>query len=463
MLKDLSKKKIVIISMGVLILTIIMINIFSPKKESFTEEIAKNQDITTYYSFNGNISARNSQEVVSKTNLSVKTFHVKVGDIVSIGDLLFELDDSSITSNLEQAAASVELARINYDMSAGSSKDQQLSQAKLNLNTAKLNYESASGASKDQQVIQVTNALDSAKSAFENAKLKLERVKGLYENGAAALIEVEQAQSAYDSSKMQLDVAQNNFNNLEKTVNQSVGLANEQLQAAQRNYNALQESLGHNINIAAEQLKQAQASYDSLKIQSDDARILAEVNGEISEIYVVENESIIMGKPIMDIVNYDELEVVLKVDEYDLGTVTVGKEAEVTVSSLNQKIGGKITDISKQAMVVNSVSYFETTISLEKGENLRVGLSTEVKILSESAKNTTTISMKALQFDNENLPYIYYREANKNVVAKPVTVGINDGIIVQILEGVATGDTILIPEENKGFQMERPGLVNRDE
>lgn len=463
MLKNLSKKKIVIISLGVLILAIIMINIFSPKEESFTEEIAKTQDITTYYSFNGNISARNRQEVVSKTNLSVKTFHVKEGDTVSVGDLLFELDDSSITSSLEQAAASVELAKINYNMSAGSSKDQQLSQAKLNLNTAKLNYESASGSSKDQQIIQITNALDSGKSALESAKLKLERVKGLYENGAAAMIEVEQAQAAYDSSQMQLDVAQNNFNNLEKTINQSVGLANEQLQAAQRNYNALQESLGHNINIAEEQLKQAQASYDSLKLQSEDARVLSEVSGEISEIYVVENESIIMGKPIMDIVNYDDLEVVLKVDEYDLGTVTIGKEAEIMVSSLNQKVGGKITDISKQAMVVNSVSYFETTISLEKGENLRVGLSTEVKILSGSAINTTTISMKSLQFDNENLPYVYYREASGNIATKSVTVGINDGIIVQILEGVATGDTILIPEENKDFQMVRPGLVDRDE
>lgn len=461
MLKNLSKKKIIILTSAVIILTFIIISVLRPNEEKFNEEIAKTQDITTYYSFEGNIRAKDSQNVVSKSNLSVKTLHVKEGDMVSVGDLLFELDDSSIVSSLEQAAASVELAKINYDMAVGSSKKQQLSQAQLNLNTSKLNYEAASGSSKDQQIIQTTNALETAQSTFDSAKLNFERVQSLYQIGGAAMVEVEQAQSALDSAQMQLNVAQSNFDNLEGTVNQSVGLANEQLLAAEKNYDALQESLGHNIRIASEQLKQSEASYASLKKQAEDTRVLAEVNGEVSDIFVAENESINMGKPIMDIVNYDDLEVLLKVDEYDLGTVTLGKEAEIMVSSLNQKVVGKITDISKQALVVNGVSYFETTISLEDNENLRVGLSTEAKILSKSAKNATTISMKALQFDNENLPYIYHRDIKGDVLTKSVTVGINDGIIVEILEGIEPGDTILFPQESLwNPMMGPPGMVD---
>ncbi len=445
MIKALSKKKIIIIGISLMVIALISFNIFKPKEGNYTEEVAKTQDIVTYYTFEGNIGSDESQNVVSKSNLSVKKFHVKEGDMVNVGDLLFELDDSNIASSIEQSKASVELARINLEMAKGSSKDQQITQAKLNLNTSKVNAEQAQGSAKEQQIIQTTNALESAQSAYNSAKLNLDRIQGLYQIGGAALVEVEQAQSALDSARMQLDAAQNSFDNMESNINQNISLANEQFEAARRNYNSLAESLSQNIRIAQEQLNQAQAQYESLLNQAEDMRILAEASGEVSEIHVVENESLIMGSPIMDIVNFDTLVITLKVDEYDLKALSLGKDAEVIISSLDEKVNGKVTDISKQAMVENGVSYFEATISLEKNENLRVGLSTEVKILNEKAKDATTISMKAVQFDNENKPFVYYREGKRKVATKPIKIGINDGNTVQIIEGIESGETILVP------------------
>jgi len=373
----------------------LVINGFSPKEQPYIEEVAKTQDISTYYSFDGNISAKDSQEVVSKTNLSVKKFYVKEENIVNVGDLLFELDDSNINSSIDQAAASVELAKINYDVAVGTSKD--------------------------QQTIQTTNALEAAQAAFDSAKLNLDRVQELYEIEAASLVELEQAQTSFKNAQMQLKLAQNNYDNLEINLN-------------------------NNIRTAQEQLNQAKAALSSIQKQAKDSRVLAEVSGEVSDIHVVENESIVMGMPIMDIVNYDNLEVILKIDEYDLASISLGGQAEVTISSIGESVKGTITDISRQAIVANGVSYFEVTISLESNENLRVGLTSEVKILKESAENATTISMKALQFNDENLPFVYYYDEEGKVAFKQVEVGINDGMVVEILDGVAAEETILIPE-----------------
>lgn len=182
--KKLSKKKI-IISVTALIIALLVINGFSPKEQPYIEEVAKTQDISTYYSFDGNISAKDSQEVVSKTNLSVKKFYVKEEDIVNVGDLLFELDDRNISSSIDQAAASVELAKINYDVAVGTSKD--------------------------QQTIQTTNALEAAQAAFDSAKLNLDRVQELYEFEVASLVELEQAQTSFENAQMQLKLAQNNY------------------------------------------------------------------------------------------------------------------------------------------------------------------------------------------------------------------------------------------------------------
>lgn len=445
MKKFFTKKRLIILSVIAVILAVIIIGSLSNKSEPYAEEKAKKGDLVTYYTFEGNVSSEDSQDVVSKTNLSVKTFHVKKGDKVNAGDLLFELDDSSIISSLDQAKASVELAKINYDMAVGSSKEQQLAQAKLSLNTAKINYDSTEGVSKDQMIIQTTNALESAQSAFDSAKLNLERIQGLYQLGGAAMVEVEQAQASHDAAEMQLRVAQDNFDKLEANVNQSVSLSKEQLEAAERGYNALSEGLNHNIRIAQEQLNQAMATLDSIQQQADEAKVKAEVSGEVSDIHVVENQSLVMGMPIMDIVNFQDLEIVLKVDEHDLSSIAIGKEADVTISALGLNLKGTVTDISNQALVVNGVSYFDVSISLEKNENLRVGLSAEVSIINESSKDTTIISMKALQFDDENLPYVYYRDDKGKVATKQVKVGINDGIMVEILEGISADETILLP------------------
>ena len=56
--------------------------------------------------------------------------------------------------------------------------------------------------------------------------------------------------------------------------------------------------------------------------------------------------------------------------------------------------------------------------------------------------------MKAIQFDNENKPFVYYADEKGKVQSKPVTIGINDGITVEIKEGVSAGDIIFYPEDD---------------
>lgn len=391
-----SKKKIIIISLVLIIAAAIgLASMNRPKGGIYTEEVAKTQDITTYFSFSGNIEAKDKQEVFSKNTLSIKKLHIEEGDIVSEGDLLYELDSSSISSNLEQAKASINIAVINYEKTQTTGLEQQMEQVK--------------------------NALLTAQLSFDSVVLNLDRTKELFEGGGIAKVELEKAQTAYDNALISLESAQKNYDLTEKSANQ-------------------------NIRTAKEQLNQAKASYSLIEKQLDDTKIYAETSGEIDEIYVEENDSLTMGSKILDIVNYDDLEVTVKVDEYDLAAVTIGKEAEVTISAINKEVAGTVSDISRQAVVVNEVSYFPTTITLKNDEDLRVGMSVEIKVLNNNEKNVTTISMKALQFDNENKPFVYYHDVEGNVVTKYVTVGVNNGIIVQIIEGIKSGETILLPK-----------------
>ncbi len=409
--KKSSKRKIIIASIAcVTIIALIAAFALGPSGENYGEETAKTQDIKTYYSFNGNIEAKDSQTVVSGSMLPIKKLYVKEGDAVKKGDVLFILDESDIAANIDQAAAGVEIAKINYEKMRTTTKDQQLEQ--------------------------VSNTLSSAQLNFNEAKINFERMTELFNAGGISKLDFEQTQKGYDTAKLQLESAQSNFDITEKSVEQ-------------------------NIRTAKAQLNQSEASYKAAKNQAGDIEITAEIDGEISEIFVEENDSLITGTKIMDIVNYDELEVKVKVDEFDLGAVSEGKEVTVTINQLEKDIAGRVSEISREAQTINEVSFFTASIDLEKNEDLRVGLSVEVKALNKSVTGATTISMKALQFDNENQPFVYYKDTNGNVVTKPIKAGINDGNTVQIIDGIKTGEVILLPVEAKKITTPRDIAPNQ--
>jgi len=89
-MKKPTKNKLIII--GIISIVIIALSVFlavRPSGATYKEEIAKVQDLNTYYSYEGNIEAEDSQ-IIYATATSTMKVYVDEGDIVSKGDLLYE-------------------------------------------------------------------------------------------------------------------------------------------------------------------------------------------------------------------------------------------------------------------------------------------------------------------------------------------------------------------------------------
>lgn len=170
------------------------------------------------------------------------------------------------------------------------------------------------------------------------------------------------------------------------------------------------------------------------------------INGEVANVYVSEGDVVTAGTIAVDITDYSNLQVKVKVDEYDIKSVEVGKEAKVIINALDKEVLGTVSHVSKEAQSLNGVSYFMTTIDLKEDSELRVGMSTEVKIINDSVKDAIVIPMEAIQFDYQNLPYVYCHNNQGEVVTKAVEVGMTDGIMVEILSGIEAGEEVLIPK-----------------
>lgn len=192
--------------------------------------------------------------------------------------------------------------------------------------------------------------------------------------------------------------------------------------------------------------------------------IKSKIRGEIVTINVEENAQVMAGTKLLEIVDYDNLEIKVKVDEYDVAAFQNGKEATVTIGAINKEFKGKISSTSREGQIMNGVTFFTATIDLEKDQRIRIGMSAEVKLISDQAAQVVTLPMTAIQFEQNNQPYVFKKDKNEEIVKNEITTGINDGTKVEVKSGVQSGETIFYPKpvvvEEGGF---RPGGgQNRD-
>ncbi len=199
---------------------------------------------------------------------------------------------------------------------------------------------------------------------------------------------------------------------------------------------------------------------DVLMTTTAGENITAPFDGVVSEIYAEQNAQQMPGAQLCKVVDYNNLQLNVQIDEYDLPSISVGKAATITLNALNKNVSGDVTEIDREGISLNGVTYFNGTVSLPVESDLRVGMTAQAKILAQSEKNITILPMSSIQFDDSNNSFVYMK-AGKNALEKvSVTLGINDGTNVEVKSGLKSGDTVYVPPVDKtatGFGVMRSG------
>ncbi|NCB06550.1 MAG: HlyD family efflux transporter periplasmic adaptor subunit [Bacteroidia bacterium] len=170
--------------------------------------------------------------------------------------------------------------------------------------------------------------------------------------------------------------------------------------------------------------------------------IKSKIVGEIATIHTEVNAQVMAGTNLMDIVDYNNLEITVKVDEYDIGAMEKGKDAAVSIGAIGKELSGKISSMSKEGQVKNGITYFTATIDLAADAALKIGMTAEVKLVSGNVADVVTLPMTAIAFDDDNKPFVLKKDGKGAMVKSEITTGINDGITAEIKSGVLNGETV---------------------
>lgn len=186
----------------------------------------------------------------------------------------------------------------------------------------------------------------------------------------------------------------------------------------------------------------------NMKEKLNDCVIKAPIDGVVTKIFIKEGTYASAGQTAMEVMGTESLKVTMLVDEYDIFSIQKGKEVSVYVNALDKEVTGIVTSVSESAETMNGISYFTAEASIPRGENIKVGMSAEVKLLNQKAESAVSLPVSALQFDEENKPYVLFKEEGKKEVTHHyITIGINDGTYAEIIDGLKDGDVVYVPKK----------------
>jgi HlyD family secretion protein len=236
-------------------------------------------------------------KVSSKVPAQIESIRIAEGSFVRPGDTLVILDRSTLELQWRQAQAGFEAADAQY---------------RLLVNGAR---------SEDVQVAE--EALHQAEATFKNASDDFARMKELARTGTVTKKQVDDAESRFTISKAQHSTAEQNLAKIHRFA-RTEDLAAAKARAAQ-----------------------AKATADLIRKQWVDAVIVAPVGGTVTQKPVEEGELIGAGAVVATIARLEKMNLMIYVNEQELGKVQLGGAADVYIDSYPDKaFPGKVTYLS---------------------------------------------------------------------------------------------------------------------
>jgi HlyD family secretion protein len=267
------------------------------------------------------------------------------------------------------------------------------------------------------------------------------------------------AQAGVASAAAQRDAAQARLDQL------LAGASSAQIASAESSLAQAQASLANvqrgqsesQIANAEIQVEQARISLQRAQNALAEATLVAPFAGTVTAVHVHIGEQ--ANGILVELVETDKLEVVLDVDEVDIGQITIGQEAIITRETWpNEEIMGQVTAIAPQATNGNALVTYEVFVGLRSTDlPVRVGMTANANLVTANREGVLLLPNAAINADREAGTYsVNLVERNAEGVISTteveVTIGLRDGRYTQITDGLNESDEVMIGNVLPVFQ-----------
>ena len=282
------------------------------------------------------------------------------------------------------------------------------------------------------KVVPNINSLNSAKNNINSAKTQVETARLALESQKSIYLRQKELFDKSVVSANEFDQALLSYNQAQQRYNQE----NVLLTAAKQTFDIVKTGTAKGLGAAA------------------NTEIRATVSGMILDIpvkvgnQVIESNNFNDGTTIATIADVEKMIFEGKVDESEVGKITENLPLEITVGAIeNKKFNAVLDFIAPKGVSENGAIQFEIkgTLNNQNATFIRAGLSANASIILARAENVLSIKEALVQYDPKTKkPFVEIATGAQEFQRKEISLGVSDGLYVEVLEGVTQQDNIKV-------------------
>ncbi len=220
------------------------------------------------------------------------------------------------------------------------------------------------------------------------------------------------------------------------------------------------EILSSSLYSLLEQRESLQEDLDDVLADLDGLSVRAGADGVITELSLKKGQPVQQGAALFTVQSSGSVKIDVEIDELDIPDIETGGEATVTFDALPEKtyMAG-IIKINPVGVAKNNVTKYTITLLLEDAQDVMLGMSADVQIVSQQAQDVLLIPVEAIQVINGEKFVVFEGDINEDLMYTPAThkvvTGITDGVNIEITEGLNEGDRVAVPQVKEKSMQEQ--------
>ena len=331
--------------------------------------------------------------IAPRISAPVRAFYVQRGSRVKKGQLLATLDNKDLTAAALDTKGSYMAAQATYATAAKALVPEEMLRAESEVAQTKANL-----------------------------GLNLSIVKGrkqLFAEGAIPGRDLDTAQAALVAAQAAYDAAVKHLESLRSVSREA------ELKAAQG------------------QLTSAEAKYEGAEAQVNYSEIRSPIDGVVTDRPLFAGETAAAGTTLLTVMDTSSLLAKTHIAQNLAQRMNLGDEGRVLVPGLAQPVSGKVTLISP------ALDPGSTTVEIwlkidNKNAALKVGTPVQVSITGRSDARALKIPVNSILTAQDGSKSVMVVGADDRAHRRPLTLGLEDGAVVQVTSGIVPSDRVII-------------------
>ena len=459
---------------------------------TYAETTPVRQDVSNSLSGTGTLNPANTYTVKSLVDGKILTGGFEEGDKVEEGDVLYTIDSSDASTNLEKASIALQQAQRSYDKTV----DLQYVRAEVDGTVSSLKVAKGDQVTSGQEVAVIRDsskmllnllfpAADAANfsvgqsadvmldGTFETLKGTITAITGTDElstgnllvrtvtirvNNAGGLTTAQAATASVNgvSSIASATFAYQAERTLTAQAGGTVSAINVQEGDAVSKGDILIELTGddltESIQSASESLRSAEISMQNQQDNMSNYTITSPISGTIIEKDAKQGDALTSGSTLCVIYDLSYLEMVINVDELQIGALSVGQKVQITADAVADKTYvGTVTRVSMKGSSSGGTTTYPITIRIDDTDGLRPGMNANAEIVVAEASNALVVPNAAVirggyVLVSKKSPSaanaVEDMDAPDGYVYVKVETGVSDDSYTEIKSGLQEDDTV---------------------